>query len=182
MTPLTDLIPSPADLRRVRGDGMKWSPAFFQRPDGTYYETAIFVIEGAWDYSSAYINDADGSQVRSAASSPRIDYDTATRFVRGGELLLTMESGEQRVIEVEVLGDSGFFLKTAGYGAGPATNTARGGGSCTSTASTSPTAADDEHLPGWDSSVTPRSASARATPSATGSWRASSAVSGPSSG
>ena len=35
---------------------------------------------------------------------------------RGGELRLTMESGEKRVIEVEALGDSGFFLKTAGYG------------------------------------------------------------------
>ena len=47
---------------------------------------------------------------------PRIDYDTRTRFVNGGELLLTMESGEERVIEVEAVGDSGFFLKTAGYG------------------------------------------------------------------
>jgi hypothetical protein len=27
-----------------------------------------------------------------------------------------MDSGEQRVIEVETLGQSGFFLKTAGYG------------------------------------------------------------------
>ena len=41
---------------------MKWSPAFFRRPDGTYYETAIFVVEGAWEYSSAYINDANGNQ------------------------------------------------------------------------------------------------------------------------
>jgi hypothetical protein len=27
-----------------------------------------------------------------------------------------MDSGDERVIEVEVLGDSGFFLRTAGYG------------------------------------------------------------------
>ena len=27
-----------------------------------------------------------------------------------------MDSGEERVIEVEALGESGFFLKTAGYG------------------------------------------------------------------
>ena len=114
--PSTDLIPSPQIPPGVRG-GMKWSPAFFRRPDGTYYETAIFVVEGAWEYSSAYINDADGNQVPVRSVTPRIEYDTRTRYVTGGELLLTMESGEQRVIDVEVLGDSGFFLKTAGYGA-----------------------------------------------------------------
>ncbi len=114
--PLTDLIPSQAIPQGIRG-GMKWSPAFFRRPDGTYYETAIFVVEGAWEYSSAYINDADGNQVPVRSVSPRIEYDTRTRYVTGGELVLTMESGEQRVVEVEVLGDSGFFLKTAGYGA-----------------------------------------------------------------
>ena len=113
--PPTDLIPSPAIPPGVRG-GMKWCPAFFRRPDGTYYETAIFVVEGAWEYSSAYINDADGSQVPVRSVSPRIAYDTRTRFVRGGELLLTMESGDERTIEVETLGESGFHLKTGGYG------------------------------------------------------------------
>jgi hypothetical protein len=48
--PLTDLIPSPEIPAGIRG-GMKWSPAFFQRPDGTYYETAIFIVEGPWEYS-----------------------------------------------------------------------------------------------------------------------------------
>jgi hypothetical protein len=114
--PLTDLIPSPEVPKGIRG-GMKWSPAFFRRPDGTYYETAIFVVEGPWEYSSAYLNDANGSQTAVRSVRPRISYDSRTRFVKGGELLLTMESGEERVIEVEVLGDSGFFLKTGGYGA-----------------------------------------------------------------
>jgi hypothetical protein len=114
--PLTDLIPSPKLPEGIRG-GMKWSPSFFRRPDGTYYETAIFVVEGAWEYSSAYINDAHGGQTPVRRVQPRINYDTRTRFVKGGELLLTMESGEKRAIEVETLGDSGFFLKTGGYGA-----------------------------------------------------------------
>jgi hypothetical protein len=114
--PLTDLIPSPELPKGIRG-GMKWSPAFFRRPDGTYYETAIFVVEGAWEYSSAYINDANGTQTPVRSVRPRISYDTGTRFVKGGELLITMESGEERVIEVETVGDSGFFLKTGGYGA-----------------------------------------------------------------
>ncbi|BBY79143.1 hypothetical protein H7I53_16710 [Mycolicibacterium pulveris] len=114
--PLSDLIPSPKPPAGTRG-GMKWSPAFFRRPDDTYYETAIFVVEGAWGYSSAYVNDADGSQAPVRRVQPRVDYDTRTRFVEGGELVLTMESGEERVIVFEALGESGFFLKTAGYGA-----------------------------------------------------------------
>jgi hypothetical protein len=114
--PPVDLIPSPQMPPGIRG-GMKWSPSFFRRPDGTYYETAIFVAEGAWDYSSVYINDADGSQAPVRSVKPRINYDTRTRFVKGGELLLTMESGEERSIEIETLGQSGFFLKTGGYGA-----------------------------------------------------------------
>lgn len=106
-------IPTGASFR----GGMKWTPSFFRRPDGTYYETAIFVTEGAWGYSSAYINDVNGSQARVRSVEPHIRYDPRTRFVRGGELRLTMDSGEKRVIEVEALGESGFFLKTAGYGA-----------------------------------------------------------------
>ncbi len=118
--PPTDLIRQPAPARSsstpARG-GMKWSPFFFRRPDGTFYETAIFVSEGLWDLSSAYINEADGGQTRVRTVKPQLSYDPHTRFVIGGQLLLTMESGQERVIEVETVGDSGFFLKTAGYGA-----------------------------------------------------------------
>jgi hypothetical protein len=95
---------------------MKWTPSFFRRPDGSYYETAIFITDGPWKYSSAYINDGDGSQQRVRSADPRMRYDTHTRFVQGGELHLVMDSGEERLIEVEAVGPSGFFLKTAGYG------------------------------------------------------------------
>lgn len=113
--PLGDLIPTPGAPAGVRG-GMKWSPSFLQRPDGTYYETAIFVVEGPWEYSSAYLNDAAGNQTPVRRVTPEIEYDTRTRFVKGGRLLLAMESGEERTVEVEALGNCGFFLKTAGYG------------------------------------------------------------------
>lgn len=95
---------------------MKWTPVFFQRPDGTYYETAVFMAEGAWGMTSAYVNEADGRQDRVRRAEPRMVYDQRTRFVKGGELRLEMESGEERVIEVEALGESGFFLKTGLYG------------------------------------------------------------------
>ncbi len=115
--PPSDLIQGPPVVAHstVRG-GMKWTPSFFRRPDGTYYETAVFLAEGEWGYASGYLNGADGDQARVRSIEPQIRYDPRTRFVRGGELLLTMDSGEKRVIEIEVVGDSGFFLKTAGYG------------------------------------------------------------------
>jgi hypothetical protein len=96
--------------------GMKWSPCFFERPDGSFYETAIHLTQGVWDYTSAYINESDGRQHRVLEAKPLIDYDPRTRFVRGGELHLTMESGEERVIEIEALDNSGFHLKVVGYG------------------------------------------------------------------
>jgi hypothetical protein len=114
--PPAGLIPSGGVSGTGLKGGMKWTPSFFQRPDGTSYETAIFIAEGAWGYSSAYVNDGDGTQAKVRTAEPHISYDPRTRFVRGGELHLLMETGEKRVIEVEVPGDSGFFLKTAGYG------------------------------------------------------------------
>ncbi len=108
----TDVIPGLQQVPVGYRSQFKWSPQFFQRPDGTFYETAIH----AGIYSSAFINEADGRQERVRSVEQRINYDTHTRFVRDGELVLTMESGAERVIEVEKLGDCGFFLKTAGYG------------------------------------------------------------------
>jgi hypothetical protein len=96
---------------------MKWTPSFFRRPDGSFYEAAIHTTGGVWNRTSAYVNETDGHQALVRSAEPRMRYDPRTRFVRGGELHLVMESGESRVIEVEALGETGFFLKTAGYGA-----------------------------------------------------------------
>ncbi len=116
-TPLPDLIPAtPAVLQAARRTLMKWTPMFLRRPDGTYYETAIFISQTWDDYVSAFVNEADGTQARVRGVVPRMTYDPVTRFVRPGELVLHMESGEERRIEVEPVGESGFFLRTGGYG------------------------------------------------------------------
>ena len=116
--PPGDLIGSTQAIDRRAGKRgvMKWSPSFFQRRDGSYYETAVFLTDGGWNYTSAYVNEADGTQARVRTATPRMEYDPRTRFIRGGELHLVMETGEERIIEVRALGESGFFLKTAGYG------------------------------------------------------------------
>ena len=113
--PPSDVIAASSAKRRPGRGNMKWSPCFFRRPDGSYYETALFVSSSWNDYSSAYLNEGD-EQVMVRSVEPRITYDPRTRYVVGGSMVLHMESGEERVVEVEALGDSGFFLRTAGYG------------------------------------------------------------------
>jgi hypothetical protein len=108
--------PDDAEQRAKRRGGMKWTPAFFRRPDGSYYETSIFMTHGVWDITSAHVNEAQGHQVVVRSIEPEIRYDPRTRYVVGGELHLTMDDGRRRVIEVEALGESGFCLRTAGYG------------------------------------------------------------------
>jgi hypothetical protein len=115
---------APVDLirstRKVAGSAtprgmMKWTPSFLRRPDGSYYETAVHTF-GAWGRTSAFVNEPDGTQAVVLSAEPRMRYDPRTRFIRGGELQLVMENGESRIIEIEALGESGFFLKPAGYG------------------------------------------------------------------
>jgi hypothetical protein len=113
--PPTDLIRAPQPQTGGRGL-MIWSPSFFRRPDGTYYETAIFLAHTWSNFASAYVNEADGRQARVRAVRPELRFDTRTRHLVDGELTLEMESGDERVIEVEGLGGSGFLLRTAGYG------------------------------------------------------------------
>jgi hypothetical protein len=115
--PPVDLIRS---TRKVAGSAtprgmMKWTPSFLRRPDGSYYETAVHTF-GAWGRTSAFVNEPDGTQAVVLSAEPRMRYDPRTRFIRGGELQLVMENGESRIIEIEALGESGFFLKPAGYG------------------------------------------------------------------
>ena len=65
---------------------------------------------------SAYINHSDGRQERVRRVHPRLEYDTVTRYLLGGAVDLEMLSGEILTFEVEALGESGYFLRTAGYG------------------------------------------------------------------
>ncbi|MCM3882538.1 hypothetical protein [Frankia sp. R82] len=96
--------------------GMKWTVSFVRRPDGSYYEMSIFIAQGLWGYTSAHINNPDGTQTKIRDAEVHVTYDPRTRFVRGGELHLITEAGDKRVVEFEALGETGFFLKTGGYG------------------------------------------------------------------
>ena len=160
---------------------MKWTPAFFRRPDGTYYEYSVFLTGGGWDYASAYVNEDDGRQDRVRSAEPRMQYDPHTRFVRGGELHLVMDSGAERTINVEVPGNSGFFLKTVGYGDWKGHKHGRWMGPLHLDGEHIADCWDEEHLGLLGQFRTRRSVSGRAMRSATESWRASSPATGPNS-
>ena len=116
--PLADLIGASARAEAAASSPkgrMIWMPAFLQRPDGTYYETAMHMA-GLWKLSGAFINEQNGDQTQVRSIEPHMTYDPHTRFVKSGELHFQMETGEERIISVEALGESGFFLKPAGYG------------------------------------------------------------------
>ncbi len=144
--PPPDVIPGQS-LRRSGGrGGFKWTPSFLRRPDGTYYEAAIHASEGV-GIASAFVNEADGSQARVRIVEPHMSYDPRTRFVLGGQLRLTMDSGEHRVIEVEAVGTSGFFLRTAGYGSWAGHKHGAWMGPLHVDGDYIPDCWDDEHLP-----------------------------------
>ena len=112
-----------------------------------------------------------------------MQYDPHTRFVRDGELHLVMDSGEERMIEVEVAGRLRLLPPRPWA---TATGTAHKHG-----AWMGPLHLDGEHIADcWDEEHLGLLGQFRDTPircgramrSATGSWRASSPATGPSSG
>jgi hypothetical protein len=96
---------------------LNWMPAFFRRPDGSHYETAVFLLQmPGWTMHGAHLNAGD-HQTPARDVQSRIRYDPHTRHPIGGHFLLDMGEGNERTVEVEGLdGDCGFFLRTAGYG------------------------------------------------------------------
>ena len=117
---VTDLRPSRAWGESAFGQGgflLHWSPMVLTRPDGSTYAYQYY-LQTTRDkpiYFSGYLNHADGSQDRVGRVRPMLKYDPVTRRPIGGTIHYDMLSGEDRVVEVEVVGDSGFHLGPALY-------------------------------------------------------------------
>jgi hypothetical protein len=122
-----DVGAPPTDLRPARDFGerqfanskflLNWSPLLLRRPDGSYYEYHFYLqIRGEEVfYFSGYRNHADGRQERIARARPELHYVDETRRLVGGRIHFDMLSGENATVEVEVMGDSGFYLGPALY-------------------------------------------------------------------
>ncbi len=109
---------------RVQGlDGVHptlilWTPWCFTKPDGEKYEIHILYTEisGFRVLDSAYVNYSDGRQEKAAKTESNLTFDSETRYLTGGSMTLCLNSGERLDIAIEPLGDTGFHLKTGGYG------------------------------------------------------------------
>ena len=122
-----DVGAPPTDLRPARDFGerkfedskflLNWSPLLLQRPDGTRYEYHFYLQIRGDDvfYFSGYRNHADGRQERIARVRPMLRYDDDTRRLLGGHLFIDMLNGETCKVEIEVPGESGFYLGPALY-------------------------------------------------------------------
>lgn len=122
-----DVGAPPSDLRPARDFGerdfrqskfiLNWSPVLLERPDGTRYEYHFYLqIRGSEVfYFSGYRNHADGRQERVGRVRPELRYDDRSRRLRGGRIHYDMLSGETATLEVEVMGESGFYLGPALY-------------------------------------------------------------------
>ncbi len=122
-----DVGAPPTDLRPARDFGerkfedskflLNWSPLLLEKPDGTKYEYHFYLqIRGEEVfYFSGYRNNADGRQERIARVRPVLRYDDDTRRLLGGYLYIDMLNGETNKVDIEVMGESGFYLSTALY-------------------------------------------------------------------
>lgn len=123
-----DVGTPPPDLRPRRDFGdtafadakfhLTWSPMLLQRPDGSRYGYQYYLLirgdEEEVTYFSGYRNNADGSQDRIAYAWRDLKYDAHRRLL-GGQVHFQMLSGAIRTVEIEVMGESGFYLGTALY-------------------------------------------------------------------
>jgi hypothetical protein len=90
-----------------------------RRPDGRPYSIHHFYLKigvpGVPDMLQGGVEHPDGSREAFASLDPALRYHPETRRLLGGTLHFTLESGERRSLEIEVLGDTGFHLGTGLY-------------------------------------------------------------------
>jgi hypothetical protein len=118
--PLTDLRPARDWGEKSMAQTvflLNWTPMLMERPNGERYEYHYYLQmrDHKPFYFSGYRNLSDGTQERIARVRPELKYDDRTRRLKGGLIHFDMLSGENRTVEVEVPGESGFHLGTALY-------------------------------------------------------------------
>lgn len=110
----TDLQPTLSPAKQFR---IMWGPWLLKRPDGSKYEIMHFVNANEhYNYFSAHVNSPDGTQQAITRMTPNMRFDSNTRIFKGMDVELVLESGEKRHVQVEAIGDAGFYLRTAEYG------------------------------------------------------------------
>lgn len=96
-----------------------WSPMRMVRPDGSVYGIHHFYlnipIPGVPKIVQGGIEHADGSRDEFADIDSELSYHPNTRRLQGGDIHLTLKSGEKRTLHLEVVSDTGVHLGAGMY-------------------------------------------------------------------
>jgi hypothetical protein len=96
-----------------------WSPMRMVKPDGSVYGIHHFYLKiavpGVPEICLGGIEHPDGQREEITHIEPALSYDPINRRLQGGSLQLTLKSGEQRTISIEVVGNTGFHLGAGLY-------------------------------------------------------------------
>ena len=115
----TDLQPDPVDSDSSRVLAV-WNPLLFTRPDGAVYAFhqyyLLYAGEG-WRHEKVQggFEFPDGRREPVQRIEPRLRFDPRNRRLLGGEFVLTMADGRQRVLVARTLGGTGFHLGAGLY-------------------------------------------------------------------
>jgi hypothetical protein len=115
--------PTDVDASRRPGDVASlilWSPMLLERPDGSRYGIHVYFQRhtlAGWQQRELQggIEHPDGHREPFVSLEPGLEFDDATRRLRGGTLHATMADGTERVLTVSVPGDTGFHLGAGLY-------------------------------------------------------------------
>ncbi|MBL0149548.1 MAG: hypothetical protein IPP87_12855 [Ideonella sp.] len=117
--PATDLQPEAMDGAAPRVLAV-WNPLLFTRPDGSRYGfmqySLLYEGEG-WRHEKVQgaFEHPDGRREPVRRIEPRLRFDPRNKRLLGGEFVLDMADGVQRVFELRMLGDTGFHLGAGLY-------------------------------------------------------------------
>lgn len=117
--PLPDLQPDPMDANPPRVLAV-WNPLLFTRPGGGIYAFhqyyLLYAGEG-WRHEKVQggFEFPDGRREPVQRIEPRLRFDPRNRRLLGGEFVLVMADGRQRVLVARTLGGTGFHLGAGLY-------------------------------------------------------------------
>lgn len=117
--PMIDLPPDPMDANPPRVLAV-WNPLLFTRPAGDAYAFhqyyLLYAGEG-WRHEKVQggFEFPDGRREPVQRIEPRLRFDPRNKRLLGGEFVLVMHDGRQRVLAVRTLGGTGFHLGAGLY-------------------------------------------------------------------
>ena len=117
--PLTDLQADPVDAVAPRILAI-WNPLLFRNPDGSHYGFhqyyLLYAGEG-WQHEKVQggFEYPDGRREGLRRILPRLQFNPDNQRLLGGEVELTMMDGSQRLLHLQVQGDTGFHLGAGLY-------------------------------------------------------------------